>query len=708
MPSRRKAIGVLAPQLSGDYFGILFTGIQAITRRHDPRLIAIQGTPREIFSSRLAWDQVDGWIIINNADGLEQTAPPGVPLVTLGVQVPGLDCPAVFPDNYGGMRTAVLHLIGHGHQRIGFVGNLAHPDIQQRYEGYQAALAEHRLPFDPALVASAADTSERSGADAFQRLLAAGAVCTALAAGTDENALGVMSAAQAAGYRVPEDLAVVGFDDVLLAQASTPPLTTVRVPIQALGSTAAKLLLAQLAGQAVPRGATYVGTAFIPRRSCNCSVTVLAPTIAERQNVSWREALEQQLTGLARYPLPPDPAIRLREIWPGGETLIDGLADALQGQAAPASAALMEAWQEIVAVSENLEVLLAILKALENAGARQLAASPEAAAHAAVETFVERQRLEMLRARVAYETSVIRSYSALVHQNYHISVTLLAKDSAHTQNLAWLRQTSLSWGCFGMWDSVGNADAALVVAGIYRRDTNDGDADSRIGNRYAAPIFPPPELLPHSVYEVDGEITVMLPIKTAGQTRGMLALACPIGYLRSSGNHDMLTGLATLLGAALERESLVETLRTAYERERSLGDIVRALGSPVIPLMPEVLLVPLVGAIGPGRAQQIIEAILHGVSSHQATSVLIDITGVPLVDAQVANSLLQAARAATLLGAQVMLVGVRPEIAQSIVGLGIQLPQLVTQPTLAAAVQSLLKEREQPGIKHFGKAFLSP
>src|SRR5258706_2292703 len=105
MMSGHKAIGVLTPQLSGDYFGTLFTGIHAVTRRHDPRLIAIQGTPRDIFPSRLAWEQVDGWIIINDADGLDQTAPPGVPLVTLGVQVPGLDCPAGFPNNHAGNGT---------------------------------------------------------------------------------------------------------------------------------------------------------------------------------------------------------------------------------------------------------------------------------------------------------------------------------------------------------------------------------------------------------------------------------------------------------------------------------------------------------------------------------------------------------------------------------------------------------------------------
>jgi DNA-binding LacI/PurR family transcriptional regulator/anti-anti-sigma regulatory factor len=693
MTSGHKAIGVLAPQLSGDYFGTLFAGIRSVTRRHHARLIAIQGSPQDIFPSRLAWEHVDGWIIINDVTGLTQATMPKVPLVTLGAQVHGLGCPAVFPNNYGGMRTAVLHLLSHGHQRIGFVGDLAHNDVQQRYQGYLAALAEHGLALDPALVVAALDNSEHSGAQAFQRLLGPGLPCTALAAGTDENGLGVLAAAQAAGYRVPEDLAVVSFDDILLAHASIPPLTTTKVPIRALGSRAAELLLAQLAGQAAPQGATYVDTAFIPRRSCGCNVTILAPAVAEAHSRGWRAALEQQLLQLAHYPLTPDPATQLGQIWPGGEVLIGALAGAIEGQEPPPAATLHQAWAEMVAISENLEVLQAILRALEDAAALQIAALRPGAAQAPVEALMGRLRIEMLRARLALETMAIRSYAGLVHQNYQISLTLLAKDSVNAQHLDWLRQTPLRWGCFGLWEGSGNGEPELAIAGIYRRDHSNGDA-SVIGKRYTAPHFPPLQLLPPSVDQADGDIIILLPIKLAGQNGGMLALTCPIPYLHSSGNHDSLTALATLFSAALEREALVATLRSAYEREHELGDIVRALGSPVIPLLPGVLLVPLVGTISEDRAQQIIEAILEGVSTQQATAVLLDITGVPLVDTQVANSLLQAARAATLLGARVMLVGVRPEIAQSIVGLGIELPQLATKPTLAAAVQSLLKERE--------------
>ncbi|MEN9937757.1 MAG: hypothetical protein RLZZ387_4336 [Chloroflexota bacterium] len=132
-----------------------------------------------------------------------------------------------------------------------------------------------------------------------------------------------------------------------------------------------------------------------------------------------------------------------------------------------------------------------------------------------------------------------------------------------------------------------------------------------------------------------------------------------------------------------------EELRAAFDRERALDDTVRELGSPVIPLIPGVLLVPLVGSLDPARAQQVVEAVLSGIAEHQAETVLLDITGVPLVDTQVAHALLQTARAAGLLGAQVTLVGIRPEIAQSIIGLGVDLGDLATAASLAAAIEEL-------------------
>jgi DNA-binding LacI/PurR family transcriptional regulator/anti-anti-sigma regulatory factor len=686
----RKGIGVLAPQLSGDYFGLLLTGIHAVTRRYTPRLIAIQGPPQMVFSDRLAWEQVDGWIVINDVAGLDRVVP-GLPLVTIGVVAEGLDCPAVLPDNHGGMRAATTHLIEHGHQRIAFIGNLDHYDIRERYEGYQAALADGGLTFDPALVVPTPNNSAHSGAEAVGRLSSAGLGCTAILVATDENALGVLAAAQAHGYRVPEDLAVVSFDDIILAQSTTPPLTTVRLPIRALGTTAAELLLAQIAGQEIARGVTYVPTTLMRRHSCNCATVTAAPIVFEAAG-DWREALAQQLAQALRYPLPADPTTSLNEIWPGGRSLVDAVAEAIQQDGAISTAELYQAWSEAVKLTESLETLLALAEMLETAGVRQLTAKPDAAARERVEALFRRSRLEMLRARLAPETTFIQSYATLVQQNYQVGITLLTGEIGDAQQLSWLRQTPLSWACLGRWDTADAVRATLVAAGNYCRDGGTGPA-APIGSRFSAAAFPPDELIPASVREKGDEILVLLPIYTAGQRWGVLALTPSIDYLRGSGNYDVLSALATLLGAAIQRDALQLTLRSSYERERALADIVRELGSPVIPLLPEVLLVPLIGAIDTERAQQIIESVLNGVSNHQATDVLLDITGVPLVDTQVANSLLQTARAATLLGARVTLVGVRPEIAQSIIGLGIDLRHLATQPSLAAALKSLLRAR---------------
>jgi DNA-binding LacI/PurR family transcriptional regulator/anti-anti-sigma regulatory factor len=693
MTSGHKAIGVLAPQLSGDYFGTLFASIHAVTRRHDPRLIAIQGSPRHIFGAQLAIAQVDGWIVINNADGIELIANSGVPIVTIGAQAPGY--PAVFPDNYAGMRAAVAHLIDHRHQRIAFIGDLANHDIEQRLAGYQAALAERGIEYDPELICAVTDSSEHSAAAALRRVFATRLSCTAVAVATDESALGVLAAAQAAGYRVPEDVAVVGFDDIILAHSATPPLTTVRLPIYALGRTAAELLLAQIAGQALPAGASYVPTALIQRRSCGCRLAIPAPAaIGPSGGHDWQALLAEQLARLAYAPLPYDPMIPLSAIWPGGEVLINALASALQGAEQASPAVLYQAWQQLVERTQDLETMLAITRLLEDAGAQQLTAVlGDDATVARLDALLAGNRLEMLRARLAPETSSILSYAALVHENHAISRTLLTAELGDVQQLAWLGQTSLKWGCLGLWDGAANGDqAALVVVGSYARDSRGGPP-AALGNHYTAALFPPDQLLPASVRDTGAEIALMLPIRSMTRDWGVLALAGPIQYLRSSGNYDALNAIATLLAAALERDSLQQTLRNAYERERGLANIVRELGSPVIPLLPEVLLIPLVGVIDSLRAQQVIEAVLQGVSSHQATTVLLDISGVPLVDTQVAHALLQTSRAASLLGARVILIGVRPEIAQSIVGLGINLHQFITQPTLAAAVQSLLRAR---------------
>jgi rsbT co-antagonist protein RsbR len=113
---------------------------------------------------------------------------------------------------------------------------------------------------------------------------------------------------------------------------------------------------------------------------------------------------------------------------------------------------------------------------------------------------------------------------------------------------------------------------------------------------------------------------------------------------------------------------------------------IRELSTPIIPVHTGVLILPLVGAIDSYRAGQIMEALLEGIGREQADVVIIDITGVPMVDTGVGNYLLQAARAARLLGSRVVLVGISADIAQTIVQLGVDLSDITTHADLQAGI----------------------
>ena len=127
-------------------------------------------------------------------------------------------------------------------------------------------------------------------------------------------------------------------------------------------------------------------------------------------------------------------------------------------------------------------------------------------------------------------------------------------------------------------------------------------------------------------------------------------------------------------------------LREINTHQQELLNMIREISSPVIPVHDDVLVLPLVGTIDSARSSRIMETLLTGVQEHAAEVVIIDITGVPIVDTAVANHLIQATRAATLLGAHCVLVGVSAEVAQTLVQLGVNLSTLVTRSNLQAGI----------------------
>jgi LacI family transcriptional regulator len=160
----------------------------------------------------------------------------------------------VYIDNVAAAQEAVSYLIGRGHRRIGVLAREKGPG-DARLLGYQRALVAHRIPHDESLM-QRGDFTEEGGYNGMKRLLALLSRPTAIFAANDMMALGAMLAIQEAGLSVPQDVAVVGFDDIPTARLVNPPLTTVTQFQVELGRRMAQLLFERLNGTAPPHGRT--------------------------------------------------------------------------------------------------------------------------------------------------------------------------------------------------------------------------------------------------------------------------------------------------------------------------------------------------------------------------------------------------------------------------------------------------------------------
>jgi len=146
----------------------------------------------------------------------------------------------------------------------------------------------------------------------------------------------------------------------------------------------------------------------------------------------------------------------------------------------------------------------------------------------------------------------------------------------------------------------------------------------------------------------------------------------------------------------LSEQKQMEAERVAMQEQiiAAQRNALRELSTPLIPITDEVVIMPLIGTIDSQRAQQVMEALLEGVAQHQADLVILDITGVSVVDTQVAQAFIQAAQAVRLLGAQVMLTGIQSQIAQTLVHLGVDLSGIQTQGSLQAGIAAALTKRQ--------------
>jgi LacI family transcriptional regulator len=263
--NRTHSIGIVAEDISDQTFARWVAGAERAARARGYYLMigSVEPEDDERGYLRLMIERrVEGLLLARPSvllplSELEPVMAAGVPIVSVGTSHPhGI---AIDVDNRQGGYDATRHLIAHGHRGIATIlGPADWPSTAARLEGYRAALEEADIPYDASLVVQGADWGLESGRAAAAELRARGAQLTALFAHSDLIAFGAMRELRLAGLSIPDDVSVVGYDDLPVAAYVDPPLTTVHQPMEELGALAASLLLDQLAGNGAQDAQTHL------------------------------------------------------------------------------------------------------------------------------------------------------------------------------------------------------------------------------------------------------------------------------------------------------------------------------------------------------------------------------------------------------------------------------------------------------------------
>jgi DNA-binding LacI/PurR family transcriptional regulator len=276
--STTNALGLLLSDIYSAFFGPMLSGIEVIARELGYNLlISTAGGKKSSveIAQLLGTHNVDGLMIFADSldvAGLAHYHALGFPIVLIHQSPPeSMQIPCVTVENKAASRKLVDHLIEvHQRRRILFLrGPEKQEDSYWRETGYRESLEAHQIPIDEKLI-GAGEFDRAAAKNEMKRLIANGLQFDAVFAADDESAIGVLEALKESDRLVPEQVAVVGFDDQPLSAFLTPPLTTVRAPTEEVGREAARQLISLIrTGQAQPL--VLLQTEMIIRRSCGCN-----------------------------------------------------------------------------------------------------------------------------------------------------------------------------------------------------------------------------------------------------------------------------------------------------------------------------------------------------------------------------------------------------------------------------------------------------
>jgi signal transduction histidine kinase/DNA-binding LacI/PurR family transcriptional regulator/AraC-like DNA-binding protein len=517
---------------------------------------------------------------------LQDVAQGGLPVVSTTPEAPW---PRVVVDNEGGIRQAVRHLVGHGHREIAYVAGKRHRggDSAERERAFREALADAGLVLDHALVAHGEHRREE-GRVAMERILATGRPFTALVASNDLSCLGALDALEAAGRRVPEDVAAIGFDDILDARSHTPPLTTVRHPTFALGDRALREVLRRIRGReaamsrhAAPEGGAVVAvgegesvepTRLIIRRSCGClpSVPALPPVHTDDPAVLVTELAR----AMARAALDEARTSTLEQLETGSRVLLDAVLDGVLRDGAALRTGIARTLAVSEARDEDAHVWQGALSALSRNATELRCLIPDADLDDVLRT------LDQARLLVS-EHAQRRSYRILLdHKESMSRVGQLTSRLLATQRVEDMADI--------LHEHLPGLGVSAFLACRYEPEEDDPAAWSRVvlahglvdlapGSRIPTRAFPPP-----SPDREDGSRQwLVLPLRPDGDAGGFVAMVTSDPEPAAA----IVSNVASALRTARLYQEAIEGRRQAEEasklRSRFLSTVSHELRTPL-------------------------------------------------------------------------------------------------------------------------------
>jgi diguanylate cyclase (GGDEF)-like protein len=593
------SVGVLSPVTGGFFYGDVLLGIAREVAAVDGHLTVVQTLQSGHFGGAahrpadvdvpVGLAHLDGTIAISpaaSAERLRALRDTGHPVVVASQHEDGLDAASVVPDNATSVRVATLHLLDHGHTRIGFVGDLTRTDMQERHAGYVAALTERGVPVDPALLFTSVESVNPTVDRELGPVVAAVRSpegLTALVVSTDRIALGLLRALSEQQIRVPEDLAVVGFDDREAGWYSNPPLTTVHQSMDETGALAARLLLAELGGAPVEHRKHVVPTWFVPRGSCGCSATARAGAGQDADEETGPDGAHGDGSpGDGDAPDAPGVDVpvpeRLARLHARTVALLRDAAADTTGGAGPV---LSEAAVAVVerGLTEHLRALFPTVPPPETVrlvaatllhdlvgtaldGTTGTGTGPEAPTDPTTLRTALEQRAALAVAlmsamQATHGLRLAEVMSTALREQYFVAMGLVGGTDGDPRDLAWLSGVGVRLGCLALWDGTGR----LRVTGTYDP-----------AGVLAAPLpvvcrveeFPPRELIEAADVARD-EAAFVLPVTGPEGDHGFLALVATV-------NAELDLGLVTfghwaaMLALALRQRDLLDEVRRSEQR----------------------------------------------------------------------------------------------------------------------------------------------